>query len=176
MSAEKFWLKPHSSISNPLGIFAIPEGSSDYYAKTSLVIYENTSLNIYLTYDFSVSDIVPPFTDSEYKASVIDKKYINIAKSNNIIAYVEDSTKERVIQGDKKITTCGFYERKDAKIIGYCLANNTRIGFDLYDVNHKILASFFRAANTWKIEVYVNKSNNINKSVALMLAGLRIWR
>lgn len=175
LTAETYWLKPHSQIENPLGLWAIPSGSQDNWANTSLTIFEkNSQVNIYLTYEFSPSDVVPPFTDSEFKAHVLQQKY-ELKKRNDVVAIVENSNKKRMVNGTEKMTGCGIYRPQSQELWAFC-SISSGITFDLFDVKEARLASFFRHDGKWKITIHKIGLDSINKTVSLMLAGLRIFK
>jgi len=167
-----FFLRPHSAISNPLGIWAIPAGSKNNWSNTTLTIYQKESnLTVYLTYEFSPSDAPPPFTYAEYVAPV-KNQYIEVKHKNKIIAQIENSTKKRkAADGQELMSGCGVY-KPNGELLAYCV-NNSNIAFDLRSINRTLLVSFFRESGNWKITSY--DPEKIFDTVALILAGRRMW-
>lgn len=176
LSAEQsYWLKRVSNIEDPMGFWALPQGSLDNWSKIKLVIARGSSqAKLYMTYDFSPSDAPPPYSAAEYQAN-ISLREIMLVKGD-LSLYIEDSTKERQIDNQKRITGCAVSTAKGALPFAYCTTNDGGISFNMISGTDALLARFYSEAGKWKVNIYRDGQKNINKTAALLLAALRLWR
>lgn len=170
-----YWLKRVSEIENPMGFWAIPQGSLDNWSRTSITISgQKSRAKFYLTYEYLPSDAPPPFTAAEYEGSIVQKE-IELLRGD-VSIYIEDSTKERNIAGHLRMTGCGVYQKKGAQLLAYCAPYETGIGFHLISTKDEGLGKFYSENGHWKVNITKAGPKNYNKTAILMLATLRMWR
>lgn len=175
LCGETLWLKPHSDIKNPLGLWVIPSNGS---LKTSITIFKDKSFNVYLTYNYVISDVMPPFTSSEYGAPVLDGKNLEIKERGKDFVYIEDLAKTRAVNGQEKESLCGVYDYQSNKkrLIAYCGMKNSNGTFELFQASDNQKIATLKSGSKWEISIEKNGDQNIYRTAALMLAGLRIFK
>lgn len=169
LAAKTFIMHVNSIAKNPLGLLVYPEGRWGQFPMTHVTVVTEHGAQVpilYLDYNYTPSDVMPPWTSSEYSAATSSPNHFVLKRRGVVIAQIANATTQ----------SCAIYDAKAESLLATCDNVIAHPWFELR--NHgKKLASFYplaRGSDDLRFSVEDNTSDIVSKA-ALAIASLRKW-
>lgn len=164
---------------SPTGMYVFKPGQENKWPKTYMILAKDRGRNVpsvYLDYRFIVSDVMTPWTSSEYTGIRMDDGRLSLKKRRVDFAHLEFSNSMRNINGITMQSSCAVYDAQSQLLIAYCPQGQKNL-LQVKNANHQLLGTIKKKvnANGWDIILEDSATQQPNKSIVIMIAGLHVF-